>query len=361
MITGLNILTDKLINTRAAILVTNKYIYALMILVITIILAKLCLFIIERYIKRLTKKTKTNVDDLIIDAIRWPSYLLILILGIRISLETLALPENLYSYSGHIFSSLIIFIVCYIFIKIFDIIINAWGKMWTKRTHISIDDDLLPLLHKTSKVIFFITALLFILHLWGIDITGLLAGLGIAGIAIGFAVKDSLANIFGGIFLILDKSFRVGDRIKIESGEMGDVIEIGLRSTRMRTFDNEMLIIPNGILANQKLQNFSKPDTSLRVKIMFGVEYGNSIEKVKGVVLDTVKKIDKVSAAPVPEVWFIEMGESSLNFQCNVWVENYMDAMAVKVACTTAIYNSLNRARIGIPFPTRTLYMKKGL
>ncbi|MFH0798493.1 MAG: mechanosensitive ion channel family protein, partial [Candidatus Woesearchaeota archaeon] len=359
MITGLNILTDKLINTRAAILVTNKYIYALMILAITVILAKLCLFIIEKYIQRWTKKTRTNVDDLIIDAMRWPSYILILILGIRMSLEVLALPEKIYFYISHTFSTFSVVIVIYILIKVFDIIIGVWGRMWTKRTHISIDDDLLPLLHKTSKVIFFIIAFLFLLHIWGINITGFLAGLGIAGIAIGFAVKDSLANIFGGVFLILDKNFKVGDRVKLESGEMGDVIDIGLRSTRIRTFDNEMIIIPNGILANQKLHNFSKPDTSLRVKVMFCVEYGNDIGTVKNLVIDAVKKVDKVAKMPEPEVWFIEMGDFALNFQCNAWVDNYMDAMAVKVACTTAIYNALNRARINIPFPTRTLYMKK--
>ena len=359
MITGLNILTDRLLDTKAAILVTNKYLYALIVLVATVLLAKLCLFIIEKYIQRLTKKTRTNVDDLIIDAMRWPSYILILILGIRISLKALGLPEKIYLYSGHIFSSLIVLVVSYILIKIFDIIINSWGTMWTKKTHISIDNDLLPLLHKTSKAIFFIIALLFILHIWGIDITGFLAGLGIAGIAIGFAVKDSLANIFGGVFLILDKNFKVGDRIKLESGEMGDVIDIGLRSTRMKTFDNEMLIIPNGILANQKIQNLSKPNASLRVKVMFSVEYGNDIDKVRNLILDAVRKVSKVSSNPEPDVWFIEMGDSSLNFQCNVWVDNFMDAMEVKVACTTAIYNALNRARINIPFPTRTLYMKK--
>lgn len=359
MITGFNVLTDKLINTKSAILVTNNYIYALIILVATILFAKLCLFIIEKYIQIWTKKTRTNVDDLIIEAMRWPSYILILILGIRISLKALDLPEKVYLYTGHIFSSLIALVVCYILVKIFDIIISAWGRMWTKKTHISIDNDLLPLLHKTSKAILFIIALLFVMHIWGIDITGFLAGLGIAGIAIGFAVKDSLANIFGGVFLILDKNFKVGDRIKLDSGEMGDVIDIGLRSTRMRTFDNEMLIIPNGILANQKIQNLSKPDTSLRVKVMFSVEYGNDIEKVRNLILEAVKKIDKVASNPLPDVWLIEMGDSSLNFQCNVWVDNFMDAMPVKVACTTAIYNALNRARINIPFPTRTLYMKK--
>ncbi|MEK6816218.1 MAG: hypothetical protein AABY09_01275, partial [Nanoarchaeota archaeon] len=94
MITGLNILTDRLLDTKAAILVTNKYLYALIVLVATVLLAKLCLFIIEKFIKRLTKKTRTNVDDLIIDAMRWPSYILILILGIRISLKALGLPEK---------------------------------------------------------------------------------------------------------------------------------------------------------------------------------------------------------------------------------------------------------------------------
>jgi len=198
-----------------------------------------------------------------------------------------------------------------------------------------------------------------VLGVWGVDIGPFLAGLGIAGLAISFALQESLGNIFGGISLIMDRVYKVGDRIQLDSGEVGTVVDVGLRSTRLRTFDNELIVIPNSKPANSKVKNYVQPDTSLRVVVNFGVEYGTKLEKVKKVLEPVLKKMKGISKSPAPVVEFIEMGDSSLNCIAKFWVPNYEHAYGKKLEATDLIYNELNKAKIGIPFPTTTVYVKK--
>ncbi|MGB6340031.1 MAG: mechanosensitive ion channel family protein, partial [Candidatus Aminicenantaceae bacterium] len=203
-----------------------------------------------------------------------------------------------------------------------------------------------------------ILAFIFVFDAWNIDISPLLATAGIAGLAIGFAVKDSLANIMGGLQLVLDKTFKVGDKVQIESGEMGVILDIGLRSTKLKTYDNEVIYIPNGQLANARIKNFTVPDLSIRVNVEFGVVYGSDPEKVRQVVLEALKKTEGVLDEPEPVVQFLKMSDFSLDFIARVWVKDYTEAFGMKVKVTDVIYNTLNQAGIGIPFPTRTVFTK---
>ena len=159
---------------------------------------------------------------------------------------------------------------------------------------------------------------------------------------------------------MLDKTFKVGDKVELDSGEMGVILDIGLRSTKLRTYDNEVIYIPNGNLANTKIKNFTVPDLSIRVNVDFGVEYGSDPEQVRQVVLAAVQKIDEVLEEPAPVVQFLKMSDFSLDFVARVWVQEYTLAYSVKLKVTDEIYNALNKAGIGIPFPTRTVYTKAG-
>ena len=345
--------------TKLAFLVTNNYIYAFLMFLTFFILAYIVVFIIKRYILFLVKKTKTNLDDKLIEAVNHPIFYLLIFLGVYFGLTHLELSEKVSFYLGNTVLSLIYLGVGVIVARVSSIFVSSWGKKWAKKTKATLDDDLLPWAHKTISVVIYIIVFLIILKRWNVDITGLMAGLGIAGLAIGFAVKDSLANLFGGIAMILDKNIKVGDKIKINDKTSGIVKDIGLRSTKLRSFDNEVIIIPNGKLVNSQIQNFVLPDPKARANINFSVEYGSDIEKVKAVVLNAMKNVEHVLKDPEPSVNFLEMGESSLNFVCRVWVDHYNKAYSTKVKATEVIYNTLNKEKIGIPFPTRTVYVDK--
>ncbi|MFH1637728.1 MAG: mechanosensitive ion channel family protein [Candidatus Woesearchaeota archaeon] len=360
-IQGFNILTDKLAGMAGdyGFIFEHKLFSFFAIIIVTLIFSKVLELIIEKIVQKLAGKTKTDIDDRIIAKTKGPVYYLFLTIGFYIAFIPLGFPEAVMGYLQKIAGSIAIILITLIVIRVADILINSWGSVWASKTESTLDDELLPIFHKFSKIVFSIFGVLAIFSAWGINITGLLAGVGIAGIAIGFAVKDSLANIFGGISLILDKAFKVGDKIKVESGETGVVEDVGLRSTRLKTYDNEIILIPNGQLANSKIQNFVLPDPKVRIKVNFGVEYGSNPDRVKKVVLKAASGIKKVMKSPEPLVEFLEMGDSSLKFVCKLWVDDYRDGYQVQLEATDKIYKALNKAKIGIPFPTHTVHIKK--
>ncbi len=340
----------------------NTTIRFFFIILVFYILSKIVQLVIIKNLKRAAKKTRTEVDDLVIEAIKKPLIRFLILIGLKLAINVLPLSEKVMGALQSTINSIMILIVTFFLIKLTDIFLNHWGKEWAHKTKSSLDDDILPLLHKTSRVILMIIGIFFIFGEWNIDVTGLLAGVGVAGLAIGFAIKDSLANIFGGISIILDKAFKVGDVVKLDDGSTGTIKDIGLRSTRIRTWNNELLIIPNGKLANSKVQNYKQPDLSVRIEINFGVEYGSNPDKVKKVVVDCIKSIDKViknnKNKPI-EVLFLNMGDSALEFRARFWVKDYTEKLETKEKAVNKIYKTLNKSKIGIPFPTRTIYMKK--
>jgi len=334
----------------------NIYLRFLFILVISLIVAFIVKLITNNVLKPWAKKTKTKVDDLIIKSISSIVFYIIIILGFKFGFQHFEFDVAMYH---NIVDTLFIIIVSVLIIKIISNFAKHWLKEWAAKTKSTADDRLIPLVAKILKVVTSILAFIFIFDVWDINISPLLATAGIAGLAVGFAVKDSLANILGGMQLVLDKTFKVGDKIQLESGEMGVILDIGIRSTKLKTYDNEVIYIPNGNLANAKIKNFTVPDLSIRVNVNFGVEYGSDPERVQQVVLEALKKIDTVLEDPEPVVQFMNMSDFSLDFIARAWVASYTEAYSMKIKMTEEIYKALNKANIGIPFPTRTVYTKK--
>lgn len=347
---------EKLNASPVGFLFENKIAYSIIIFIAFLVLSKLVNFVMNTVIPRFTIKTKTRVDDLIIKKIQKPGSYLVLLLGIYIALIPLAIPEKIISVTDNIILSLCIVLFSIIGMRIIDVFIDVWGLEWAKKTASSIDDALLPLFHKTSKVLFLVFCLVFILKVWSFNVGGLLAGVGIAGMVLGLALKDSLANIFGGISLVLDKSIKVGDKVKLGSGELGVIQDIGLRSTKLKTYDNELITIPNGRLSESLIINYVQPNEAHRAVINFSVEYGSDTEKVKKLVLKAIQNIENAVYEPEPVVVFKEMADSGLNFTALIW-STWQKSYSVKLEATKRIYNALNKAKIGIPFPTRTVYM----
>ena len=333
----------------------NPTINIVLFILILLIASRILVWILKTIIGALVSKTKTNVDDLILARSKNFLVLLFFFIGIKQFILPLITTEFLTKLNDSIIYALGTLVI----IVVIDVIIDNWGKEWAKKTESTADDALLNLFHKFAKVIIGIIGLIIILGEWGVQITPLLASLGVAGLVLGLALKDTLANIFGGIAIILDKNFSLDDTIKLQSGEMGKIIDIGLRSTKIRTFDNELLIIPNNNMANAIIQNYAKPQLKAREVIDFGVAYGSDTYKVRKVVLQAVKKIPKVLKDPEPSVKFMNMGDFALQFKAYFWVQTYKERFDAKIKAVDVIYKALNKAKIDIPFPTSTVYVKK--
>lgn len=332
----------------------NHYLLSVGIILIFGLMAKILLWVFSLYLHKIAHKTTTKMDDLIFEHTKKPLFYLILVYGLKLALLNLEINGVWSKIINTLMAAVFIFILS----RVLDIIIETWGYGFAKQTKTNIDEVLLPLFHRASKVIFVVILLMWILHLWSIDITPYLAGVGIGGVVLGLALQDSLKNVFGGVSLIMDKSFNLEDTIQLESGELGRIQEIGLRSTKLLTPDNEIIFVPNGQLANMRIRNLAQPNPKLRKTVDFSVEYGTDVEKVKKVVLQALKKMKEVYEDPAADVIFVEMGDSGLKFKARLWVD-WNKGHDKWVEATGLIYEGLSKANIGIPYPTRTIYMKR--
>ncbi len=341
-----------------SLLTSDSRVQAIIIAATFLILAKIFTWVSKNIFKRYAAKTKTDVDDKLLAIAEKPVAILITLIGIKLAVNFLDIEAIIQTNIQHIINTFIIIAATYAGVLIAEIIFDMWARKFAKKTKSHVDDELLPIINTTIKVLFYIIGFIIILHEWGVNIIPFLTSLGIAGLAVGLALQQTLANIFGGIAMIIDRNIRVGDVIKI-SGRAGVIHQIGLRTTRMRTFDNDMLIIPNSEMANSIIENYAQPGKDARASFSVGVAYGTNPDKVKKTItqaLGTIKEIDK---EPAPMVVFKEMADSSLNFDVYFWVKDYTMRFATKDKAITATYKALEKNKIEIPFPTRTVYMKK--
>ena len=339
--------------------IANNYLRALLIVVLVFVVLKLFVFILEKVVLRATKKTKTDIDDLIVEKSSKPLSILILLFGLRLAINEFSVTPVIDGIITNIIYSFMILVGGYLAYVVIDLLILRMWRKISKKTKTSVDDSLASLIHTLLKSVWIIFVFLYILNLWGVQIGPFLAGLGIGGIAIAFALKESLSNIFGGVSIILDKTVKVGDYLLLDNNIRGQVTRVGLRSTKVTTFDNEFMIIPNSIVANTVIQNLAQPEPKLRIRVPFGVAYGTNIDNVKKLVLKEIKQIDGFIDEPEGKVFFLSMGDSALNFEARFYVKDAKKRRSAIDEANTRIYNSLNKAGIEIPFPQVDVHLNK--
>ncbi|RMD66806.1 mechanosensitive ion channel family protein [Candidatus Pacearchaeota archaeon] len=339
--------------------VQNDFLRAVIVFVLLAFVLRLALAIIEKIFVRLTARTKTKLDDMIYEATTKPLTILATLIALRAALEEISLHSALERNTNLAIYSAIVAIIGYITFVVVDIFLkHSWTIVSTK-SKIKIDKALIGIIHSTLKIFVIFFVVLYILDLWGVEILPLLGALGVAGIAVALALQPTLGNMFAGVAMILDRSVRVGDWVVLEDGTWGVIEKVGIRSTKIRSFDNEMLVIPNSKIADSIVRNVSLPEPKVRVVLPFGVAYGSNIDKVKKIVLAEIKKLKHVLDDPKPSVRFLEMGESSLNFKAFFYVDSYENRYATIDEANTRIYNALNKAGISIPFPQMDVHLKK--
>ena len=218
----------------------------------------------------------------------------------------------------------------------------------------------LPIFDILFRLITIGVAIYLILAKWDVNLTGWLASAGILGIAVGFAAKDTLANLFAGIFILADAPYKLGDFIVLGTGERGRVTDIGIRSTRILTRDDIEITIPNSLIANGTVVNETGgPHDKRRVRVTVGVAYGSDVDKVKEVLMEVGVNSKYAAKSPEPRVRFREFGDSALTFQLMVWIDEPVLRGRAVDELNTAIYKRFNAEGIAIPFPQRVVHMPK--
>ncbi|MEE8167599.1 MAG: mechanosensitive ion channel domain-containing protein [Candidatus Hydrothermarchaeales archaeon] len=335
-----------------------NYLVALAIVLAAIVVSKLFLTFVERYVEEFAKKTDTKIDDFILRITKVPIYILLILLGIYFALAYVQFPwlsgiEGFFKVIG-------IVIVTWVGYSISSVIIREYGQSLASRTSTDIYDILVPVAEKITKITIIAIGILVVLDILRIDITPMIAGMGIAGIAIAMAAQDTLSNVFSGFYLMVDRPFAIGDRILLESGELCEVMNIGMRSTRLyNVIDHTQITIPNSGIANTRITNISAPDTKLKLAVPIGVAYESDIDKVKKILLEIADEAPHVLQKPPSSATFRSFGDSSLNLMLVVWIDDVKEKITVLDYINCRIKDMFEEEGIEIPFPIRTVYMQK--
>ncbi len=238
------------------------------------------------------------------------------------------------------------------------IVLAYFEKNIVDKTETKVDNIIFDLLNKFSGALIYAFAAILALDVLGVNVMPFIAGAGVAGIAIGFAAKDTLSNLIAGVLLIIDRPFEIGDRIEIwsapaGSATWGDVIDIGLRATKIKTTDNIIIIIPNNEIMTRDIVNYTSISTKIRVRINVGVAYDADIEKAKDLIKDVAGQAAWISKEPPPKVVVRNFGESSVDLQLRVWIDNARKRMDTISYITDNIKAAFDKNGIEIPYPKR--------
>lgn len=329
----------------------NNLTKALLLLIIYLVIARLVLYLCKTYFTEVVHDTKTKYDDIILEKSEYSISWLIICYGVKVTLKTLGYTDLIIT----LINTIILIIVVITFIMIVESLI----RYIKHKSKSNLSEEGIQVLANMTKIIIILLGLFSILVLWGIEVKSLLLSLGVLSVVIGFALRSSLDNIVSGISLMLDQSFSVGDIVRIGDNEPGEIAQIGLRSTKIRTFDNQYLIVPNAELATKSIINYAKPDPSIRVVIPVSVAYGSNTAKVEKVLKDCLKGFPHIINKEKAAVRMIKLSDFSLDYQLIFFIDDYHQRFKAIHEMTAKVYNQLRKNRIDIPFPTRTVYMKK--
>jgi MscS family membrane protein len=332
------------------------------ILIGTIIAAYVVRMILGFAAHRMARKTASNLDDLIIEAISKPVFSLILVGGLDFEIKYLHssfefISEGTYELLHGIAFTFAMVLAGWLTIRIFESLTTWYAKNIAAKTETKFDDEFIPIFSRSLKAIVFVLVLMAVLSHFNIDVKGLVAVLGVSSLAFALAAQDTLANMIAGFVLMLDRPFRVGDRVTLTENRILDVYEIGLRSTKFLTRDNTLVIIPNAEISKMTIDNLSYPAPQIRVRIDVGVAYGSDIDRVRELLFQAAYSHSDVLKEPPAFVQFINFGESSLDFRLNVYVADYAIQRRTEHAVRELVYKIFGKDNIEIPFPQRVVYL----
>ena len=339
------------------LLAQHAVVGAITVLVLAFAIALVCRLLVFRQLRRWLTSDSTGPGAALLEQLQRPVSTTILCLGM-IAAGRLLTPGEPAGW----FTSLLA-----------TVILASWVRMLffhcgtvielisAKSARFSlIDRRAIPLLDLSCKLLIILFGSYVLLLLWGINPLGWLASAGVIGIAVGFAAKDTLANLFSGFFILADAPYKLGDYVNLDSGERGRVTQIGLRSTRLLTREDVEITLPNSLIASGKIVNESGgPSPSIRVTIPIGVAYGSDADQVCEILMGVADEHTELAETPAPRVRMRRFGASSLDFELLVWIYMPEDRGRIRHELLLGIYKALAAHNVEIPYTKSDIYIKE--
>lgn len=319
--------------------------------------------LIFRILKMFARRTSTPYDEIYLDSIkpylRWLFVVIVLYIS-TVRLQFLS-PE-IKQWLAQIYYVIMVGLVVIGLWKLVDTFILWYQEKVKEQGQVERNGKEAALLlgERAIRAMLVTVGVIVVLDRLGFNISALLTVLGIGGLALSLAAQDTIANMISGVILLIDQPFRVGDRIEIqELSTWGDVVNIGLRSTRIRTLDNRLVIVPNSSISNNQVVNYTYPDPRYRIQTEIGVAYGTDLRLVREVITEALKGVEGVIPDMPVDILFLEFGPSEMNLRVRWWIESYIDARRSTDRVNETIYKALEQAGIDSPYPVMTVEIKK--
>lgn len=324
----------------------------------SILAAYVAEFVFARVFLAAARRSKTDLDDRIVEALRRPVFLSVILIGLAVGSMPLEMPHQAryVLYAG--LQTIAVWVFSTAAFRIGHAVLQALSRKAGDSS--MVQPRTLPVFDILIKITIIGAAIYFTFLAWKIDVTAWLASAGIIGIAIGFAAKDTLANLFAGIFIIADAPYKVGDFIVIDDAMRGRVTRIGVRSTRILTRDDVEITVPNSLMGNSKIVNEAGgPYLKQRARVTVSAAYGSNANQVIEVMLACLKGQTNVADSPEPEVRFREFGGSGLEFELLFWIHDPALRGRTVADMNKRVYEAFNANGIEIPYSKHDVYVKQ--
>jgi len=320
--------------------------------------AKGLLYFVDKSVQSAKDHDKKYLAEMLVSRLGRPLSYLIVLWGVGLGLTRTDI--DLGEYAQHVAENVVFVLGALVSVKLVYELINTLIDRFSERVSEGADKEasrtVIPLVKRVVVVLVIIAGAIVILDRFGYNVSSLVAALGVTSLAIGFAAKDTLANMIAGFVIIADKPFRVGHRIEVE-GKIGEVTEIGLRSTHVKTFENTIVVYPNSKLVDNVVVNYAYPERSLVHFYKIGVEYGSDVEKTRSVLLEVAKSVpEMIVDDDYPVVYFTDHGDFALEFTMLYRMNEYTDRWRVLDKVHTMVDKRFKEEGVVVAFPTRTLH-----
>jgi len=332
-----------------------QWVKALAVILITIIIGKILFWVFKNIIKKITAKTKSNFDDILVFSIEKPIVMGVSILGFWIAFKMLDFGNSFTLFINHAFTFIIIINVTWFLAKLVNALIEEYLVPLAEKTENDLDDQLIPIAKKTLKALIWTLGIVVGLNNAGFDVAAIIAGLGIGGLALAMAAKDTVSNIFGGVMIFTDKPFKIKDRIKI-GGFDGFITEIGIRSTRLKTLEGRIVTIPNSKFTDGMVENVSL-EPNRKVVLNLGLTYDTSHDKMQ-LAMDILKEINKNNTSTEENTLlsFNSFGDFSLGILFIYYIKKEADILQTQTDMNMEILKRFNENNLEFAFPTQTIF-----
>jgi small-conductance mechanosensitive channel len=320
-------------------------------------LGRLAKFVITRSLMKVAKKTDSSADDHLIDYLTRPLVLTTVTLALMLAVSAYQLPRGLHDATLSILATILLLSWLKAGLRTARIVLELLAS--NHHRFEIVQQRTIPMFDMTIKIVLVGMGAYVFLLIWGINPTAWLASAGVIGIAVGFAAKDSLANLFSGLFIVADAPYKIGDYIVLDTGERGKVTSLGMRSTRLLTRDDVEVTIPNAIIANAKIVNESGgPWVKHRIRVPVGVAYGSDVDEVCDALEQAANDHPEIVRQPGPRVRMRAFGASSLDFELLAWIDHPEKRGRIRHDLLKNIYKTFDQKGITIPFPQTDVYLR---